>query len=830
MNARVPSTDDSDLAGSLRFRLAVKRGIDVVAASVALVVFAPVFLVVAVVVLCTMGRPVWFRQLRPGLHERPFVLLKFRTMRPAERPEDEDDFDARITRVGRWLRKSSLDELPQLLNVIKGDVSLVGPRPLLLEYLDLYTAEQARRHDVRPGITGLAQINGRSRMKMERRFEYDVWYVDNWSLRLDARILVKTILYVLNRRATGRDDAPETVWNGNAESATPTPVFSGFRPSTGSTRRPLRMARGLIGPVVDGLAWAVALAGATWCRYDWNIGPIDGSGLLEIIVVAVLAQWVLGALLRTYWGRYFVGSVDQAWNLAVVALAVAAVTFVYQALAATWLVPRSVPLMAPFLMFVFAAGARLVMRAVVEHRGTRAAPQAPRVIVFGAGSAGRELVRAMLADPAGGYRPIAFLDDDPELRRRCIAGIKVRGNRTDLPAVAAETDAELLVIALPSADPSDVRAVTRIALASGLRVKQLPSLAELLGPGVGLSDLREVNVGSLLGRQPVRTDVESIAGYLRGRRVLVTGAGGSIGSELCRQIERFEPAELMMLDRDESALHAVQLSMVGTALLDSPGTILADIRDRHTMFELFTQRRPQVVFHAAALKHLPVLELYPAEAWKTNVLGTANVLDAAAAAGVERFVNISTDKAANPISVLGLSKRVGERLVAAKPGGRYLSVRFGNVLGSRGSALTTFTDQIASGRPVTVTHPEVTRFLMMIPEAVELVIQAAAIGNAGEVLVLDMGEPVRIVDIVEQLMEIAGRPTSIVYTGLREGEKLHEELFGDGESDVRPIHPAIAHVPVPPLAPEQLAELFDVTDPALELNRLGGAGRAVGLR
>ncbi|MGH3489490.1 MAG: UDP-N-acetylglucosamine 4,6-dehydratase family protein, partial [Actinopolymorphaceae bacterium] len=320
---------------------------------------------------------------------------------------------------------------------------------------------------------------------------------------------------------------------------------------------------------------------------------------------------------------------------------------------------------------------------------------------------------------------------------------------------------------------------------------------------ISIRDVRNIDVIDLLGRHQVDTDIQAIAGYLEGKRVLVTGAGGSIGAELCRQITRFDPAELMMLDRDESALHAVQLSIGGRALLDTADVILADIRDRDRVLAIFTERRPDVVFHAAALKHLPMLEQYPDEGYKTNVLGTIHVLEAAAKAGVERFVNISTDKAADATSVLGRSKRLAERLTAefaASAPGSFLSVRFGNVLGSRGSVLTSFAKQVADGGPVTVTHPEVTRYFMTIPEAVQLVVQAAAIGRGGEVLVLDMGEPVRIVDVARQLIDMADDDVEIVFTGMRPGEKLHEQLLGTGERDERPFHPLISHVEVPPLA------------------------------
>lgn len=314
----------------------------------------------------------------------------------------------------------------------------------------------------------------------------------------------------------------------------------------------------------------------------------------------------------------------------------------------------------------------------------------------------------------------------------------------------------------------------------------------------------------LLGRLEIDSDDRGIAAIVTGRRVLVTGAGGSIGSELCRQLHRFAPESLIMVDRDESALHAVELSIAGRALFESRDVVVADIRDRERMLEVFGEHRPHVVFHAAALKHLPLLELYPGEGWKTNVGGTRNVLDAAAAVEVERFVNVSTDKAADPTSVLGHTKKVAERLTAhAAHRTRlpYVSVRFGNVLGSRGSVLEAFRSQAARGGPLTVTHPEATRYFMLIEEAVHLVLQAATIGGAGEALILDMGTPVRIDDVARRIAAESTEPVEIVYTGLRPGEKLHERLVGADEVGQTRIHPLISHVAVTPLDPGRLDEI-----------------------
>ncbi len=397
-----------------------------------------------------------------------------------------------------------------------------------------------------------------------------------------------------------------------------------------------------------------------------------------------------------------------------------------------------------------------------------------------------------------------MLDDDPHKRHLRLSGISVRGTSDDITRLAEETGATALVVAIPGMDSARLGEITEVALDAGLSVKVLPGVAGLLGVRVDIRDVRDLDLEDLLGRRTIHTDLGSIAGYLTGRRVLITGAGGSIGSELCRQVKSWNPGELIMLDRDESALHAVQLSIHGRALLDSSDVVLADIRDMQTILDIFETRRPHVVFHAAALKHLPMLEQYPGEAVKTNVWGTMSILEACKATGVEKFVNISTDKAADPISVLGYSKRIAERLtshVALDTRGDYMSVRFGNVLGSRGSVLISFAAQIAAGGPVTVTHPDVMRYFMTVEEAVQLVLQAGAFGGNGEALVFDMGKPVSIDSVARRLIQLSGAKVDIEYTGLRHGEKLTEVLCTPGEADYRPVHPMISHVPVPAMDP-----------------------------
>ncbi len=560
--------------------------------------------------------------------------------------------------------------------------------------------------------------------------------------------------------------------------------------------------------VLDAIAWLIAVLVAGLLRFDLVVTEPGFWVQLAIVAVAlIVVQLFVGWGFSLYRGRFSYGSFEEVRALLGSVLVTAAIVELGVVLfALVFLVPRSIVLIALPFAFVFMGAVRYIKRLFVEisHRpGSDAEP----TLILGAGYIGSLLVGRMLTDRYSPYLPIGLLDDDPRLANRQVRGVPVMGARKDLARVARTTGAKVLIVAIARADAGLLREISDIAEATALQVKVLPPLEDLLtGPTV-LSDVHDIAIEDLIGRQPVDTDVESIAEYLAGRRVLVTGAGGSIGSELSRQIAKFGPSELMLLDRDESGLQTTQISIAGHGLLDTREVILADIRDKAALTAIFTERRPEVVFHAAALKHLPMLEQYPEEAWKTNVVGTLNVIEAARAAGVTTFVNISTDKAANPISVLGHSKRVAEKLTAwASSDGeaRFLSVRFGNVIGSRGSMLPTFTALIEAGGPLTVTHPDATRYFMTIPEACQLVMQAGAIGEPGEVLILDMGEPVRILDVAERMIAASGKDIDIVFTGLRNGEKLHEELVGYGERGAHPKHPKITHARVLALSPDRL--------------------------
>ncbi len=582
------------------------------------------------------------------------------------------------------------------------------------------------------------------------------------------------------------------------------PASPPVRPSRVGTF--LERNRTVVQATLDCLAWALGLTLALVARYEFALtsgswGPFSVGGLAVAIAVACLLQVAVGLGSGLYRGHWRFGSFDEVAHVVRVCVVADVLLLVVNAVASRRLLPVSAVLGGGVVALLVMAAVRYVWRLMLERKLRPTDDRSERALVFGAGEAGGQLVTSMLRNPNSRYLPVGLVDDDPAKRNLRIRGVPVLGGRADIGALADRTGATTVVLAVPSADSELVREISEIALDVDLRVAVLPSLSELLDGVVGVSDLRPVTEEDLLGRHAIDTDIDAIAGYLTGRRVLVTGAGGSIGSELCRQVSRFAPAELVMVDRDESALHALQLSIEGRALLDTRNLVVADIRDRGRMAEVFAEHRPEVVFHAAALKHLPLLELHPGEAVKTNVVATRDLLELALLSGVGRFINISTDKAADPVSVLGYSKRIAERLTADAAGrgdGTYLSVRFGNVLGSRGSVLTGFRAQVEAGGPITVTDPDVTRFFMTVEEAVQLVIQAGAVGNDGQALVLDMGQPVRIDDVARRLAAEAPRPIDIVYTGLRPGEKLHECLLGADEPDDRPHHPLIAQVAVPP--------------------------------
>ena len=569
----------------------------------------------------------------------------------------------------------------------------------------------------------------------------------------------------------------------------------------------------------DALSWCLAFGLLVLLRYDLALSDPQWLAALSYTGVAILLTLVGGSVFHLYLGRSRVGSYSEASSLAFMTLAITVVLGVAFMFVPKF--PRGVALVLPALALLFMGAGRWLMRSLARRvlypKNQQQSQDAskPVALVYGAGDDGHDVARLVdhAAEPP--YRIAGFIDDDPDKKHRRIRSYRVLGQGGDLRRVAEEQHVDLVILAISAASRELMDRVAEDCRVAGAKFVTVPPVRERIDGRVRLEKLREFNVADLLGRRPIHTDIRGIAGYVTGKVVLVTGAGGSIGSELARQVHQLSPRKLIVLDRDESALHALQLSIRGDGLLSTDDTVLCDIRDRDALQRVFEHHRPQVVFHAAALKHLPMLERFPVEGWKTNVLGTLNVLEASRSIGVETLVNISTDKAADPTSVLGQSKRLAERLTswfAEDSGVRYLSVRFGNVLGSRGSVLDTFRAQISRGGPITVTHPEVTRYFMTIPEACELVLQAGAIGQPSDVMVLDMGQPIRILDVAQRLIDESHRTDiEIKFTGLRSGEKLDEVLFSALESGQPSAHPLISKVAVPAIDPWQL-RVIDLRD------------------
>jgi FlaA1/EpsC-like NDP-sugar epimerase len=546
----------------------------------------------------------------------------------------------------------------------------------------------------------------------------------------------------------------------------------------------------------DALLVALAFFGAFKLRFldTHGIPPRYETMLVQSIGVIVVAKVAVFAIFGMYqkWWRY-VTARDFPGILRAVAVATALMVIGFVTIKPFNVsLPRSVVFIDFMLTLLLVIGARLAVRLIIERpeRGV-AIVKGPEVLVVGAGSGGQMVVRELQLNPNLGSVAIGFVDDDPRKRGMRMLGLKVLGSTAQIGRILDDTEPDEVVIAIPSA-PGSMRAkVVAACRDREIPVRTLPTVFELLRGGVQLTrQLREVQVEDVLGRDPVLVELDRVGAYLQDRIVLVTGAGGSIGSELCRQIARVRPRLLVMLDNAESSLFQIDREMVEERHFSSVEAVLADCREADRMLEVTQRFKPDIVFHAAAYKHVPLMEANPLEAVRNNAIATRITAETAAAAGAERFVLISTDKSVNPKTVMGASKAMAEWIVEAAgqrhPHTRFMSVRFGNVLASSGSVVPIFRSQIERGGPVTVTHPDMTRYFMTIPEAVQLVIRTGDVGaGKGEVFVLDMGEPVKIIDLAHNMIKLAGydpeRDIAVEFIGVRPGEKLHEELFSVDE-------------------------------------------------
>jgi len=517
--------------------------------------------------------------------------------------------------------------------------------------------------------------------------------------------------------------------------------------------------------------------------------------LLAFTAVAAVCKfvslWHFG-IYRRYW-RY--ASIDELMLIAagVVAAGMASAAIFWSVgwtpLLAGHTLPYSVPIMDTAFTLIFVGGTRFSVRVAQRLRQRFQGGRAGRpVLIIGAGDAGTLIARELQGNPQVELEPIGFIDDDPFKRNRTILGLPILGARHDIPNVARTHMVRTAIIAMPKVAGREIREIREICDGIGLEVKTIPGMYDIIAGKVQVSRLRDVQIEDLLRREPVAIDQGAVEEFVKGRTVLVTGAGGSIGSEICRQVARLGASEIVLLGHGENSIFDIHNELIAAPYEARVVPVIADIRDEHRITAVFESWCPEVVFHAAAHKHVPLMELNPIEAVTNNVGGTLRVVRAAERAGVSNFVLVSTDKAVNPANIMGATKLLAEAIVrdaAARSPGAFVVVRFGNVLASRGSVVPLFRQQIAQGGPVTVTHPDMTRYFMTIPEAVQLVLQAAALGEGGEVFVLDMGEPVKIVDLARDLIELSGfevgKDVEIAYTGLRPGEKLFEELFNAAE-------------------------------------------------
>jgi FlaA1/EpsC-like NDP-sugar epimerase/lipopolysaccharide/colanic/teichoic acid biosynthesis glycosyltransferase len=776
----------------------IKRVVDILGACFLILVCAPILVLIAILIKLDGNGPVFFKQVRVGKGFRHFSRLKFRTeVHEKSQKSDAPEIGGlpRLTRTGRVLRQFKLDELPQFLNVLKGEMSLVGPRPEDPYYVDKFINEYQEILTVRPGLMDLAFLMYDDDLSIfgsptfmprvseakylqetiPEKIRLGKLYIEHASFAFDLAIMAQTLLKLFGFRPVLLKVRP----SHRAEEIEDTAVF-----------KFLYRYRGFLFIVLDLGLIVMANYLAFWLRFDGQILDRDYqlfAGMLPWLLVIRLASFMLFGLNEGLW-RYV-----SIWDVKKIVVGVLSGTVIFYgivslALGATGY-PRSIFIMDSILLIGFLVGLRLAVRLFRERK---VLSRMRRVLVIGAGDAGAQIVGEMQAHPSCSYAPIGYVDDNLSKLGKRIHGVKVLGTRHDLEDLLSRLNPEEVLVALPGVDPGIVREFYTILAPFKLPIKTLPRLEDILEGKVSINQIRSLSIEDLLQRPPVDLNPQPVKGLIAGKRVFVTGAGGSIGSELCRQIVEFRPQALILYERHENSLYAIgsELADHGHSSLVHP--VIGDITDVHRLNDIIQAYRPDVIFHAAAHKHVPLMELNPGEAFRNNVLGTQLVAEAAAKNDVAHFVFISTDKAVNPSSVMGATKRVAELVIQAmaqRSSTCFLSVRFGNVLGSNGSVVPRFQEQIRAGGPVTVTHPEVRRYFMSIPEAVGLVLQAATLGEQGAIYLLEMGDQIKLVDLARNLIGLSGhipdKEIAIEFVGLRPGEKLEEELVGI-EEDAMP--------------------------------------------
>jgi len=784
----------------------VKRSFDLTVSAVSLLVLTPLFLVIALLIRRDSAGPVLYRGERVGKNGKRFRIYKFRTMvadadrlGPGITPQD----DPRVTRFGRRLRRSKLDELPQLINVVRGDMSLVGPRPEIPEMVDRYSPLFKRLLALRPGITSPSFLAYRNVEKLigtdpsryadvilPKKLALDMRYLLRYSFWTDLGIIGQTIGVIF-----GLDSVA-------------------FRWVARSIRRYVPWL------ILDAPIIAAAFYAALFLR----LLDFPTSGFKSYL--GALTRWILPLLviylvMTSLWGVHrriwrFASAADvrPIFGATATATAVAIAIDVYGGGRGSRALPLGVLLLGGFFS---ACGMVLVRYRSRLLRGLsprgRSDNEGTRAIIYGAGDAGQHLALRLLTHQSGEiYDLVGFVDDDPRTRGQRVHGLPVLGGRHELIPIVGRRRIDLIIIAINNVRGEDLRQILTAAQQTPAQIRIIPNVFEVVSVANTAPFLREVRVEDLLGRQAVQLDRQACEGVLRDRVVLITGGCGSVGSELCRQVARFEPQQLVVLDNNETGLYDLDLALRASFPKLRLSVVVGDVTNAARMDAVFREVKPDVIFHAAAYKHVPLMERFPQEAIKVNVGGTAVVLEMAQLYGVRHFVLVSTDKAVKPHSVMGATKRIAEMLVvgethtgsSASTSTLCTAVRFGNVLGSRGSVVPTFAKQIDLGGPVTVTHPDMTRYFMDVSEAAGLIIQAASFTRGRDIFMLEMGERIRVDDLARKMIRMRGlRPEidiPIVYTGVRPGEKLHEELAFAEEGREPTDHPLVHRLRMPTAA------------------------------
>jgi len=728
-----------------------KRCFDLLVAASGLVLLSPLFIIFSLLIKTTGKGPVFSFQEKMGRRFRPFLLYSFQTRaQPPEGASLESRSRAyqRRTKFGRFLRRWKLDELPQLINVLKGEMSIVGPRPEDRKRVESFRDEYEEILVVSPGMIVCR----------------DPEYVQRASLRLDSKILFNAVAsFVVGSLL---------------------PLIRKSLEWIVACASPYR--RLLVVSAHGGLVILSAYL-SLLIRFEGEIPAVQRAYLPYSLPVLFAIRMIGFAPFGLFSGLWRYASASDLRNIACSVILSSLVFFlVNHYLLEFSAFPRSVILIDTLLLGVLLSAIRLTKRILCSISAPRVGET--RILIIGAGDGGEGILREMERHPAYGYRPVGFVDDELTKRGTRIRGVRVLGTRKDLERIIREQSPDEILVAIPSAPLEVMREIVRDCRKFGLPVKTMSGIQDILSTRVLLEKIKDVEPEDLLCRPPVTAESPKLRGFFRGRAVMVTGAGGSIGSELVRQLGCFGPSALILYERHEHSLYQMDMELRRTYPDLNLVPVIGDILDTHRVYQVLKEHEPKVLFHAAAYKHVPLMELHPREAIRVNVLGTRNVAQLAMDSGIDRFVFISSDKAVEPYSVMGSTKRVAELMLqdyAGKSSTKFMTVRFGNVLESSGSVLPLFKEQIKRGGPVTVTHPDVTRYFMTTTEAVHLVLHAAIMGKGGEIFVLDMGDPIRVLEMAKQLISLYGyepdRDIKIEITGLRAGEKLHEGLFNPGE-------------------------------------------------